>query len=216
MALRLTKPLLRGYLHAGAAPLALIGTVVLVLLSHGLTARLTLAVYGVTLVTLYGFSAVYHIGNWTPRVREALRRVDHSNIYLLIAGTYTPIAGLALRGWWRISILSLVWGFAVVGILLVLPGVQIRRQVQALLYMVMGWTALLAAPEIVRAFGLRGVLLLALGGLLYSLGAVVYALRWPRLWRRVFGYHELFHLLTIAAGVVFSAFMALFLLPRVV
>ncbi|HEV3230820.1 MAG TPA: hemolysin III family protein [Candidatus Dormibacteraeota bacterium] len=211
-ALDLRKPLLRGYLHAGAAPLALVGVAALIYLSESWAARITLAIYGLTLVGLYAFSAVYHIGNWTPRVSEALRRVDHSNIYLVIAGTYTPIAALALRGWWRVSVLSLVWGMALAGVLLALPGWQVRRQVQAVLYVGMGWVALVATPQIVGAFGVGGMVMLGAGGLLYSLGAVVYALRWPPLWQRVFGYHELFHILTIVASACFFVFMALFLL----
>jgi hemolysin III len=215
MALHLRKPLMRGYLHAGAAPLALVGVAALIALSHGLAARVSLAVYGTTLVGLYAFSAVYHIGDWTPRVREAMRRIDHSNIYLVIAGTYTPFAALALRGWWRVSLLSLVWGIALFGrVLLALPRVHVRRQVQALLYVGMGWCALLVVPQIVERFGAGGMLMLAAGGGLYSLGAVIYALRWPPLWQRVFGYHELFHVLTIAASALLFAAIALFLVGR--
>ena len=197
-----------------AAPLALAATLTLVLLAHGDPVRqLSFAVYGCSLILLFGLSATYHIPNWSTRAREVLRRIDHSNIFLLIAGTYTPVAVNGLSGGTRVLVLLAVWLPALVGITLVVLGVRIARPVLAGLYVVVGWAAVIAMPALIAAFPPAGLLLILLGGALYSVGAVFYALKWPPLWRTVFGYHELFHLLVIGASVAFFTFMVAYVLP---
>jgi len=148
------KPLLRGYSHAITAPLALLATVVLAVMAAGDTARqVTVLIYGATMVLLFSGSALYHVGNWSQSTREALRRLDHSNIFLLIAGTYTPIAFTVLAGWQRVVVLGAVWGFSLVGIAIAAGGVQVPRSVFVGLYLVVGWVALLAIPAILARVG---------------------------------------------------------------
>jgi hemolysin III len=208
------KPLLRGYLHAGAAVAAALGTIVLMALSAGdRPKQISLLIYGASSVWLFGMSALYHIGVWDPRRRALLRRLDHANIFVLIAGTYTPIALNVLTGGWRVGILSTVWGLGLAGMILVASVLHLPRWVTVSLYVATGWVALAAIPEIVGRLGGGGLLLLVLGGLLYTAGALAYALKKPALWPRVFGYHELFHLGTIAANVAFFAFMVAYVVP---
>ncbi|MEA2646038.1 MAG: hemolysin [Chloroflexota bacterium] len=209
----LGKPLLRGYSHAAVAPLAAVATIYLVWSTSGDLARqLTLLIYGCSLVLLFAVSATYHVGNWPVRVREVLRRFDHSNIFLLIAGTYTPIVFTMLSGWWRVGILVAVWVPAAAGVAISVSGLPMRRGVLTMLYILVGWIAAIAIPQILQQVGLAGGLLLLGGGVFYSLGALCYALKWPPLWRKVFSYHEVFHLFVIAA----SGFFLVFILQYVV
>ncbi len=208
------KPILRGVSHAAIAPLALAATIVLAVLASGDPAKqLTVVIYGGTMVLLFSGSALYHIGNWSERTREVLRRLDHSNIFLLIAGTYTPIAFTLLQGWQRIGILGAVWGLSLCGVAFSVSGIKLPRLVFTSLYLMVGWVAVLALPTIFGRVGLGGGLLLALGGGLYSIGAVCYALKRPVLWRRVFSYHEVFHLFVIAAAAAFLTFIVVYILP---
>jgi len=216
VAQELEKPLLRGYLHAGAAVIALIATVALALLSAGdRPKQLSLLVYGASSILLFGWSALYHLGHWSPRVRAAFQRVDHANIFVLIAGTYTPMAFNLLSGWARITLLVTIWGLAALGMAAAAPALRIPRQVMVGLYVAMGWVAVAFIPQIVAAVGLSAMLLLALGGVLYTVGALAYAFRWPNIWPRVFGYHEVFHLATILAAAAFFVFMLTQVLPFV-
>lgn len=208
------KPLLRGYLHLVASIVALGGTILLLVLARGdVGKQVALLVYGLSSVVLFGCSALYHIVTWPPQRRAMWRRIDHANIFVLIAGTYTPISLYVLTGWWRVGIFAAVWLLALAGMLAIAPALHVPRRVQTVLYIALGWVALAAIPEIVARVSLWGILLLVLGGLLYTLGALAYAFRWPKLWPRVFGYHEVFHLATIAANVCFFVFMLLFVLP---
>jgi hemolysin III len=210
----LNKPMLRGYLHAASAPLALIGALVLLWLSAGSRAKqFSLLVYGASLVLLLTVSGVYHVGRWKERAREVLRRFDHSNIYLLIAGTYTPVAVTALGGWVQLTVLIAVWGLALAGIVVVLGGWLQPHWVEALLYVGLGWIAVVVIPRIAAAFGWQALALILAGGVLYTTGAVFYGLRRPRLWQRVFGYHELFHVFVVAASIIFYVFMLRFVVP---
>jgi hemolysin III len=210
------KPLLRGYLHLGAAILAVIGTVALLILAAGDPLKqVTLAIYGLSSVWLFGMSALYHIGSWEPRRKALLRRLDHANIFILIAGTYTPIAFNVMIGWWRIGILASVWGLAVAGIIAAAPRLTLPRWVMVALYLATGWVALAATPEIAHNLGLGAILTLVLGGLLYTVGALAYAFKRPNPWPRMFGYHEFFHLCTIAANAVFFVFMVIYVVPFV-
>jgi hemolysin III len=210
----LAKPLLRGYSHAAMVPVAVAITVYLAWTTAGdLVRQIPVLIYGVTLILLFTISATYHIGTWPTRVREVLRRFDHSNIFLLIAGTYTPPVVILLTGWWRIAILSVVWVLALTGVVITVSGVPMRRGLMTALYIVVGWVAIAAIPQILAAVGLRGGSFLLAGGVLYSIGALCYALKWPPLWRRVFSYHEVFHLFVIGASIVFLFFMLAYVLP---
>jgi hemolysin III len=209
------RPLLRGYLHAGAAVLAAVGGTYLVVLSSGDRPRqLSMLVYGAGLTLLFAFSAVYHLRTWGAKVREAiLRRIDHANIFVLIAATYTPLAFNMFSGWWRVGILGAVWGAALVGVVAAIAGVQLHRWARAGLYVGMGWIALAAVGQISDALPWPAIGLLTTGGVLYSAGALFYAGRWPDPWPRFFGYHEVFHLLTIAAAVAFYVVVLVYVLP---
>jgi hemolysin III len=211
----LRRPYLRGWSHALAVAPAVAATIVLVVLARDDRGRqLGLLVYGLTSVLLFSISAVYHIGTWSPSTRAALRRLDHTNIFLLIAGTYTPVTVTVLDGAWRISILAAVWALALLGILLTVVAMhRVPRSALTLCYLAQGWVALVALPKIGGAVGWGGLAFLLGGGLLYSLGACTYAVQRPRLWPRFFGYHEVFHLLVIAANTVFFLFMLLRIVP---
>jgi hemolysin III len=208
------RPLLRGYIHAGAALVAALGGTYLVVLSKGDWPRqLSMLVYGAGLTLLLAVSAIYHVHTWTPARRAILRRVDHANIFVLIAATYTPLAFNVLSGWWRVGILGAAWGAALVGVGAAVAGVQLRRRVRAGLYVGVGWIALAALGQISAALPWPAIGLLIAGGVLYSAGALLYARRWPDPWPRVFGYHEVFHLLTIAAAVAFYVVVLVYVLP---
>lgn len=208
------KPLLRGYLHAAAAVFAFIGTIFLLLRTEGdVPKQLSLLIYGVSSILLFGWSAFYHIGTWSVTRRAFMRRIDHANIFVLIAGTYTPIVFNVMIGNWRIAILTIIWVLAVVGVATAAPAVHLPRWITAALYVVMGWVVIAALPELVARVGARGMSLLLLAGILYTLGAVAYALRKPTLWSRIFSFHEVFHLATILANGVFFTFMVIYVIP---
>ena len=208
------RPLFRGYLHAGAAVVAALGGTYLVALSGGDRPRqLSMIVYGTSLTLLFAFSAVYHVHTWAPARRAILRRIDHANIFVLIAATYTPISFNLLSGWWRVSVLGAVWGAALVGVGTAVAGVKLRRWARAGLYVGMGWIAAVALGQISAAVPWPAIGLLITGGALYSVGALLYARRWPDPWPRVFGYHEVFHLLTIAAAIAFYVVVLVYVLP---
>jgi hemolysin III len=208
------KPLLRGWSHAVAAVVAGAGTIVLLVKTAGDAPKLiSVLIYGLSLVVLFAVSALYHVGNWSPARRALLRRLDHANIFLLIAGTYTPVAVNVLDGWVRIAVLASLWSAALLGSIALAPQLRLPRWALVGVYLLMGWVGLLVLPQVASRVG-AGVLLLAGGGALYSGGAVMYALRRPRLWPRVFGYHEAFHLMVIAASCLFYAFVVGFIVPH--
>ncbi|MET8157579.1 hemolysin III family protein [Sphaerisporangium sp. NPDC005289] len=197
-----SPPRLRGWLHAGALPATLLAGFVLVALGPTLQARLAAAVYAVTSGLLFGVSATYHRGRPAPRLAEALRRLDHANIHLIIAGTYTPFALLALEGTARVVLLTAVWTGAAAGVVFRAVWMGAPRWLYTALYIALGWTAVLLLPQLVRGAGAAAVTLVVAGGLLYSAGGVVYGLRRPDPWPRWFGFHEVFHAFTVAAYVV--------------
>jgi hemolysin III len=192
-------PRLRGWLHAGATPFVLAASIVVLTLADGPAATAGMAVYLATSLLLFGHSATYHIGRWSPRVEAVLRRIDHSNIYLFIAGTYTPITLVLLTGTSRALLLSLVWACAAAGCVFRVLWLHAPRLLYTGLYLAMGWVAVWWLPDIWRAGGPTVVWLILAGGLVYSLGAVVYARRRPNPAPRWFGFHEIFHACTILA-----------------
>ncbi len=197
-AVRDVKPRLRGWLHLATFPLCVVGGLVLVDLSPDATTRLATAVFAGTATLLFGISALFHRGHWSPRWYGVLRRFDHSNIFLLIAGTYTPFALTLLDDRSAKLLLSLVWGGALLGIAFRVLWIGAPRWLYLPVYVALGWAAIPWLSQFAAA-GAAVLTLILLGGGLYSLGAVVYGLRRPNPSPRWFGYHEVFHSLTIAA-----------------
>jgi hemolysin III len=195
------KPHLRGWIHAGMAPIAAVAGIVLVVLAPTTTARWSTAVFAFATTLLFTASAVYHRGRWSPRTTAALRRLDHSNILLVIAGTYTPLAALLLPPTTALWLLVIVWSGALAGILARVFWLGAPRWFYVPLYMVLGWISVAYLPAFWQAGGHAIVILVATGGLAYSVGAVVYALKRPNPSPRWFGFHEVFHVLTVVGYV---------------
>jgi hemolysin III len=195
-----TKPLLRGRIHQFAFFASIPAAILLLAVARPATARVAVAIYGLSLVALFGTSAAYHRIKWTEPARARMRRLDHSMIYVLIAGTYTPFCLLVLKVPWSVVVLGLVGGGAIAGILIQIFAFHRMQVVTAALYIVLGWAILVAAPQIVRGLRVSALIPLVIGGLLYTGGAIVLATRWPNPSPRFFGYHEVFHLSTVAAA----------------
>jgi hemolysin III len=208
------KPLLRGWSHAIAALVAVAGLVALVVVTRHDPAKLvSMTIYGAGLILLFGVSATYHIFNWPPRVKNWLRRADHATIFVFIAATYTPLVFNVLDGWWRMVVLVAIWICAAAGVAGAAPFLRIPRRLLASIYLAMGWLAVIALVPLTAALGWAAAALMALGGLQYSLGAAAYAFKRPRLWPRVFGYHELFHLAVITASLTFYVVVVAYAVP---
>ncbi|WTI44535.1 hemolysin III family protein [Streptomyces longwoodensis] len=193
------KPRMRGWLHAGVFPLALAGGVILIAVSRTGAAVAACAVYAVSACLLFGTSAVYHRGTWGPRGEAVLRRLDHANIFLIIAGTYTPLAVLLLPEGQQRVLLTVVWAGALAGIAFRVLWIGAPRWLYTPCYLALGWVAVFNLPDFAHAGGSAVVVLVIAGGLLYTAGAVVYGLRRPDPSPAWFGFHEVFHALTIAA-----------------
>lgn len=190
------KPHLRGWLHAGMAPIALVLGIVLVVLSPP-QYRWAAALYSLTAILLFGTSAVYHRFTWSERTRVLLKRLDHSNIFLIIAGSYTPFAVVLLPADQERTLLILVWSGALAGVLFRVFWVGAPRWLYTPIYIALGWVALFYLPAFWATGGPLVVILLALGGIFYSVGGVVYALKRPNPSPTWFGFHEVFHALTL-------------------
>jgi hemolysin III len=193
------KPHLRGWLHAGTFPVALVAGIVLVVLADGPRETIATAIYATSAALLFGVSAIYHRGHWSPRAEKRLKRLDHSNIFLIIAGTYTPFSLVLLNGHGGNTLLWIVWGAALGGIAFRVFWVGAPRWLYTPVYIGLGWVAVFYLPEILATGGVAVVVLLAIGGGLYSIGGVVYALKKPNPSPRWFGFHEVFHALTLMA-----------------
>ncbi|POH60756.1 PAQR family membrane homeostasis protein TrhA [Arthrobacter glacialis] len=192
------KPSWRGWLHAGTAPMVLLAGVTLVLLAPGREAKIACAIYVVTGVLLFGTSALYHRGNWPPKTRALLKRLDHSNIMLVIAGSYTPLSALMLPRPTATLLLWMIWIGAIAGVLFRVVWVNAPRWLYVPIYVLLGVTALFFLPQFWAA-GPVPTLLICLGGALYIAGAVIYGIKKPNFSHTHFGFHELFHALTVAA-----------------
>jgi hemolysin III len=208
------KPRLRGVFHQYAFFVSLGSGALLVLLAATTRAAVAVAVYAVSVSALFGVSALYHRVTWTGPVRRRMRRLDHSMIFLLIAGTYTPVGLLVLKGTLATAVLAVVWGGAAAGVVLELAWVGAPRWLGGAVYLALGWVAVVAMPQLFAHLGVAGGLLIVAGGLVYSAGAAVYALRRPDPVPAVFGYHEVFHLLVIAGVAAHFLAISLYALPR--
>nr|WP_245685962.1 hemolysin III family protein [Streptomyces niveus] len=194
--------MMRGWLHMGMFPAVVISGIVLIVLADTTKARVACAIYAVTACLLFGVSGVYHRGNWGPRGEAILRRLDHANIFLIIAGTYTPLSMLLLPDSTGRTLLWAVWGAAVAGIAFRVFWVGAPRWLYTPCYIAMGWAAVFFLPDFMRTGGIVVLVLIIVGGLLYSAGGVIYGLKRPNPSPRWFGFHEVFHSLTLAAFVV--------------
>jgi hemolysin III len=207
------RPRLRGVSHHVAFFVSLLSGVVLIVVAPGTEIRVEAAIYAASLSGLLGVSALLHRRDWRPTVRRQLRRLDHSMIFVLIAGTYTPIAGTVLHGSMRTAVLVTVWIGALAGVVLTVAWIDAPKWAAALPYVALGWVAVVAVPQLLDGLGVAGLSLLGLGGGLYTAGAVVYARKRPDPIPAVFGYHEVFHALVIAAAAAHYAVIIGFVLP---
>ncbi|GAA1763850.1 PAQR family membrane homeostasis protein TrhA [Agromyces humatus] len=192
------KPTWRGWIHAGTFPVTIAAGVVLIVLADGPWAKWASAVFTLTSMLLFGNSALYHRFNWRPRAKVVLKRIDHANIFLLIAGTYTPLAILALppdKGW---LLLAIVWGGALIGIGFRVFWINAPRWLYVPIYLLLGWAAVMYIGDLLAA-SVAMMVLVIVGGLLYTAGAIVYGLKKPNPWPGHFGFHEIFHVCTVLA-----------------
>ena len=199
------KPRMRGWLHfwSFAASIAACATLIAVSTAlFGGTAALATSIYSVTILGLFGTSALYHRRTWrTARSRAVMKRLDHSMIFLFIAGTYTPIAALALPAGRADWVLIVVWSGALAGSLLKTVWPHAPSWIGVPIYLALGWVAIFVLPDMLHTGGVAAMVLLLVGGLLYTVGAVFYATRWPNPWPATFGFHEFFHAATVLAAI---------------
>jgi hemolysin III len=198
-ALDAVKPRLRGVLHQGAFTVSLVVGVLLIVGADTAREQVAAAVFGMSVVVCFGLSALYHRVDWSPAGRRWMQRADHAGIYILIGGTYTPVCLLTLHSGWRYSVLAAVWSGAAVAVLLEFLWVSAPKWVVAAIPVALGWIAVVVLPQLVSRLNPAAITLLLVGGLAYTVGAIVYARRRPDPAPAVFGYHELFHALTIVA-----------------
>jgi hemolysin III len=198
-ALEELKPKLRGWLHAITAPLTLAAGIVLIVLSPTAATRVGSVIFTLTAGLLFTVSAIYHRGNWSPRTWSILQRFDHANIFLLIAGSYTPFALLMLEGSARTTLLAIAWGGALAGVALRLLWQGAPRLFYTPIYIALGWAAVFYIDDFLASGSTAVFVLIAAGGLLYTAGGVVYGLQKPDPWPSWFGFHEVFHTFTILA-----------------
>jgi hemolysin III len=208
------RPLLRGWLHVGAVVAWLIGGPFLIAAAPNGWSRFVLSVYVLSMLFMFGTSALFHRIRWSARAWRRMRRADHSAIFIGIAGTSTGLAGLALTGWPQVLVLSLVWGGALVGIVLRQVWLDAPQWAVAVPYVVVGWCSLIVAPQLVRSLGWVGFVLMLIAGLFYTSGALVYARKRPDPWPGVFGFHEVFHACTLVGAGTFAYLIAFIALPR--
>jgi hemolysin III len=208
------KPRLRGVLHQWAFFVSLVAGAVLVALAPSGRAAVVAGLYAAALAGMFGASALYHRVAWRPSLRPWFRRLDHSMIFVLIAGTFTPVIVLGLEGVLPVVVLAIVWAGALAGVVLKLVWLGAPRWLIAAVYVVLGWVGVILLPEVVRSAGIAAATLFVAGGLLYTVGALVYARRRPDPRPAVFGFHEVFHVFVIAAAVAHFVAIAAFVVPQ--
>jgi hemolysin III len=195
----LAKPVLRGVLHQVAFSLSLVVGTLLIVGSDGARRQAAAAVFAGSVAACFGASALYHRVTWTPRLRLWMRRVDHAGVYLLIAGTYTPVGFLVLDGTWRLVVLATVYVGAGVAVVLKFACVEAPKWLATLIGIALGWVGVIVLPQLAVRLDPAAVALLGAGGIAYTIGAIIYARGRPNLFPGMFGYHELFHALTVVA-----------------
>jgi hemolysin III len=210
----LAKPRLRGVLHAAAFVVALPLGVLLGLYADTGRERLAVIAFASTVALMFGLSGLYHRGNWSLTLRRWLRTLDHAGIFILIAGTYTAFGLLVLHGVWRWIVLAIVWTGAVCAVVLNIAWPSIPKWLSGVIAVALGWVGVLVAPQLVTELGAGGLALVAAGGLAYTAGAVIFATRRPNPFPATFGYHEVFHVLVIAAVACHYLALAFFAVPR--
>jgi hemolysin III len=210
---RLVKPRLRGVFHELGFYAAAVAGVLMVVTAEPGRARASAAIFASCVVACFGASAVYHRPTWRPRARAWLARLDHAGIYLLIAGSYAPFGLIVMSKGWAIPILAIIWGGALLAIVLKLCWVRAPKWLSAAIGLTLGWVGAVAFPQLLK-LSLAAILLVAASGLLYTAGAIVYARRRPDPRPLVFGYHEVFHVLVVAAVACEYVVVAFYVLPR--
>ncbi|MDX6724502.1 MAG: hemolysin [Solirubrobacteraceae bacterium] len=208
------RPRLRGVSHQWAFAVSLIAGAVLVVSAPSGRAAAVGALYAAALAGMFGASALYHRVSWRPSVRPWMRRLDHSMIFVFIAGTYTPVTVLSLDGVLPVVVLAIVWGGALAGVALKLVWITAPKGLVASVYVLLGWVGLALLPEVLRSAGVLPALLFVAGGMLYTAGAVVYVRRRPDPRPAVFGFHEIFHAFVIAAALAHFIAIAVFVVPQ--
>jgi hemolysin III len=196
----LIKPRMRGRLHEIAFFVSVPAGVALIALAHTGKARVAASVFAVGLAGVFGASAAYHRIGWSDPARRRMKRLDHSMIFVLIAGTYTPLCLLALSGAWSVAILATVWAGAITGIVLKQVRIDGLKRLSGFLYIALGWASIVALPQLFHSLSTASFALVVAGGLLYTLGAIVFATKRPDPNPAVFGYHEIWHVFTTSAG----------------
>jgi hemolysin III len=209
----LPRPRFRGSSHKWAFFVSLVTGAALVILAPSDKATAAAVIYAISVSGLFGASALYHTVTWRPAARRWMRRLDHSMIFVLIAGTYTPFALLLLHGTLSTVVLAIVWAGALAGAVMKLAWVDAPKWLMAVVYVALGWVGAATTPQLLSRGGVGVVTLLAVGGVLYTAGAVIYALRRPDPRPKVFGYHEIFHILVIAAAAAHYAAIAGYAIP---
>jgi hemolysin III len=211
----LARPLLRGWSHVlSFTVVGVIGLFMLAATDAEESHRLLIVVYLLGTLAMFGVSALYHRGRWTERENGVWRRLDHSTIFLAIAGAYTPVAVAGLEGTRRDMTLLVAWAGAAIGVALQWVPVKVPRSLFTVVYVAVGWSLAPSLPQLFDGLGIAGTCLLLSGGVAYTAGAVVYALKRPDPWPRVFGYHEVFHLFTVLGAGLHLATIGLVVLPR--
>lgn len=197
---KLVKPLLRGHFHQAAFFVSLGACAMLLVETSGFTEVLSIIIYSLSVIALFGISALYHRPRWSPNARTWMKRLDHAAIFIMIAGTGTPLCLLAMPEPFGKNLLIIFWTAATMGIIQSLFWVKAPKIISAILYIVMGWLALPYLPEMSAALGTVSISLIIAGGIIYSVGALIYAFKRPDPVPHIFGYHEIFHLLVIVAA----------------
>lgn len=209
------KPLLRGWSHVVAfCAVTVLGTTMIAVADTDGRERAWLLIYLVGTLTMLGVSSLYHRLHWTPAARAVIRKLDHSAIFLAIAGAYTPVMAVALSGWRLPTVLVTAWGGAAIGMALQWVPIHVPRAAFTAVYIIVGWCSALAFGQLLHVLGGLGFGLLLGCGCLYTIGAIVYAAKWPDPWPRVFGFHEVFHLLTIGGAACHLATIAFVVVPK--
>jgi len=210
---KLREPV-NGLTHFFAAIAAAIGLIILLIISWGsLGKTLALTIYGISLVLLFAASATYHMVKAKPNVLQVLRKLDHSAIYLLIAGTYTPFCAVMFEGFWKWGMLAIIWSLAAIGIVIKVFIINSPRRLNAGIYILMGWLCIAAIGEMLRVLPPWALTWLLIGGITYTLGAVVYITKTMNFWPGKFGFHEVWHIFVILAALAHFIAIAFFIAP---